>query len=716
MTTPTGILFNDPQVKPLSTVGQPQAGCYYCFFLTGTTTPSNVYADGLLTTPLSQPTPGSVNPTGGTVADSAGRFVPIYLNPAIVYRAQLYNAAGSKLEDTDPYVVAGLGTQAAIGAILYPQTAAEIATSITPTTYAYPEGDIRRYGALTSASDNHTAISNALTVSGAGGNPAFIPGGTWNITTTITVAQLSSMHGVGNGSIIGVANAINGLTFAADPGFNPTARFFRDFQLIGTLSGGTNTTAGININLDPGTSTAVDGAMFQNIVIENFKYGIYIDGAEYCTFQSCFLFNNYYGVYFNNQSVGIFLLDMTIQRGTITGSGGSWGISFNVPSVEAEGIHIRGGSIYGYDIGVNCALIFEVQMEHMDISNCQVMGISLTSILGPVVIRDCWIETGNASAITTGINVAVVQPNPNSKLVIDGNFLSCDFPFAGSTGIAMAASNNGYVINSNQIRGFDQGINISNACLNLTVKFNTIVVAIQTAYSASSYAIQLNSACTDAEIGPNYIYPGTAQTATPSNTSANITVGTAASAFPVGTPVQFTATASGFTAGVTYFVTSSSGTTIQVAPVAGGTPIVASASTSLGNVQATPLPLTFNVLTPPGLTFFARGKFILTMSDPALTPVCDWVASGKMVYLSLESLPTGSAGSTTMTASGVPQYLAPAISKGFMAGVENNTTQQYGYGVVATNGGLTLYPTPAASTWTNSGTKGLLQSPMIWSY
>lgn len=104
MTTPTGALFADPRVKPLSTTGQFQAGCYYCYFLTGTTTPTNVYSDGLLSTPLSQPTPGSVNPTGGTVSAADGRFVPIYLNPAIIYRAQLYSAAGSLLEDTDPYV------------------------------------------------------------------------------------------------------------------------------------------------------------------------------------------------------------------------------------------------------------------------------------------------------------------------------------------------------------------------------------------------------------------------------------------------------------------------------------------------------------------------------------------------------------------------------------------------------------------------------------
>jgi hypothetical protein len=95
MTTPTGILFYDPQAKPLSTLGQFQAGCYLLFYETQTTTPADVYADGALTTPLGQP----------VIADGNGRFVQIYMDPAVIYRVQLYSAAAVLLEDTDPYVV-----------------------------------------------------------------------------------------------------------------------------------------------------------------------------------------------------------------------------------------------------------------------------------------------------------------------------------------------------------------------------------------------------------------------------------------------------------------------------------------------------------------------------------------------------------------------------------------------------------------------------------
>jgi hypothetical protein len=107
MTTSTGILFGDPQVKPLSSTGTYQPGCYLYFYVTGTTTEANVYANATLTTTLTQP----------VTADSTGRFVPIYLNPATLYRVQLYNSGGTKLEDTDPYVVP------VVGAFLWPQSA-----------------------------------------------------------------------------------------------------------------------------------------------------------------------------------------------------------------------------------------------------------------------------------------------------------------------------------------------------------------------------------------------------------------------------------------------------------------------------------------------------------------------------------------------------------------------------------------------------------------
>jgi hypothetical protein len=103
----TGQLFYDPYPKPLSTLGVALPGAYYNFYLSGTTTPAPIYQNGSLTTPYA----GIALPfiTGNQIynavqADGTGLFQPIYLNPQLVYRVQLYSSAGVLIEDVDPYV------------------------------------------------------------------------------------------------------------------------------------------------------------------------------------------------------------------------------------------------------------------------------------------------------------------------------------------------------------------------------------------------------------------------------------------------------------------------------------------------------------------------------------------------------------------------------------------------------------------------------------
>jgi microcystin-dependent protein len=78
--------------------GVPLAGGQLFFYVTQTTTPQNVYADPLLTTPLSNP----------VIADANGRFGAIWLNPSIAYKVQLWTAAtpdnptGTQIWSEDP--------------------------------------------------------------------------------------------------------------------------------------------------------------------------------------------------------------------------------------------------------------------------------------------------------------------------------------------------------------------------------------------------------------------------------------------------------------------------------------------------------------------------------------------------------------------------------------------------------------------------------------
>lgn len=201
---PTGILFYEPRAKPLSTIGLIQPGAYYQFYLTGTTTPTNVYADGGLVTPLSQ-VPG----TGGTTAASDGRLVPIYLNPSITYRVQLYSAVNTLLEDTDPFVPQPLPSQATIGQSLYPQTSSETTAGVTPVNYQYPSGTVDRYGTNTTpgTTDMSAAVRMALdSVPANGGRIQFLAGAVYKIPTVVYVPQ---RYGAGNDGIIIEGNNAN---------------------------------------------------------------------------------------------------------------------------------------------------------------------------------------------------------------------------------------------------------------------------------------------------------------------------------------------------------------------------------------------------------------------------------------------------------------------------------------------------------------------------
>jgi len=127
------MLFDDPQAKPLSATGDPMPGAYYLFYNTGGLVPQQVYADGLLSTPLSQ-TPGQAQPS--CTADANGRFNPIYLNPSITYRVQLYNSSGQLLENVDPYVV-GASIAALTGATGSGTATLSDGTNTTTVSYAY---------------------------------------------------------------------------------------------------------------------------------------------------------------------------------------------------------------------------------------------------------------------------------------------------------------------------------------------------------------------------------------------------------------------------------------------------------------------------------------------------------------------------------------------------------------------------------------------------
>jgi hypothetical protein len=101
----TGQLFYDPVPRPLSSLGVAMPGANYNFYVSGTTNPATVYQDAGLTLPYPAAALNGSAPLFSVVtADGTGAMPPIFLNPKIIYRVQLYSSTWSLIEDVDPYV------------------------------------------------------------------------------------------------------------------------------------------------------------------------------------------------------------------------------------------------------------------------------------------------------------------------------------------------------------------------------------------------------------------------------------------------------------------------------------------------------------------------------------------------------------------------------------------------------------------------------------
>ena len=85
-------LFNIPQAVRIDSTGAPYPGAKANFYLTGTTTRTDSYTDNALVTPHANP----------VVADAAGQFAAIYLDPAITYRCIITDTDDVQIDDVDP--------------------------------------------------------------------------------------------------------------------------------------------------------------------------------------------------------------------------------------------------------------------------------------------------------------------------------------------------------------------------------------------------------------------------------------------------------------------------------------------------------------------------------------------------------------------------------------------------------------------------------------
>ena len=150
----TGILL--PQVVSIAidANGKPLPGALLQFYVTGTTTPTATYTSSTLATPNTNP----------VVANGSGQFAAIYLDPAVNYRVQLKNAAGTVLADIDPL---GLGAIAATQAQV--NAGIDTASFVTSATLAAwtGVGTALGYTPVNKAGDTATNLAIVPTLPGA---------------------------------------------------------------------------------------------------------------------------------------------------------------------------------------------------------------------------------------------------------------------------------------------------------------------------------------------------------------------------------------------------------------------------------------------------------------------------------------------------------------------------------------------------------------------
>ena len=267
----------------------------------------------------------------------------------------------------DPEMATGIDqsqtlSQSVIGQFLYPQTPAEVAAGVTPVNYAYPPGDVRRYGAV---GDGETDDSAAINAALKANQSVYAPAGTYAVKSSILVNRFNELYGNGWG-----ANGLGGTVFLAESDIEVIASAnddneslpqvtLRDFIAQCTVS---SATTKYQIHLRNPNQLRIEGVKtlsglsdtdysttnVAGIWIENAVGG---DGTYINAIRGCFIQN------------GGLLIDSGVTDGEIVGNfiyghptahslkfktaGGNWIVAFNnfTSPPSSAGVEIDGGNI-----------------------------------------------------------------------------------------------------------------------------------------------------------------------------------------------------------------------------------------------------------------------------------------------------------------------------------------------------------------------------------
>lgn len=390
-------LFHLPRAA-LSTGATLKASWKVYLYVTTTTTPAPAYTSSALD-------PGSVH-AQPVQADSGGTLPEIYLDPAVVYKASVYDQSDVFQYTVDP-VNDSLLNQSVIGQYLYPQTAAEISAGATPTNYAYPEEYVDRYGNNTSpgVTDMTAAIQTAINVAHAkvsGGAIHFLPT-TYRTTATVTYPVTSvRIHLFGNGAVIECDHNASGITWIVN-NENYSGHTIEKLTISGpndflpTTPGYVPPSNGAGIAMNRGTTSNAVTAynnVLRDVTIQGFLLGLDMRNV---------ISLNVFGGLFQYNQYGVYIAGGQTNANHFFGTH----IRYNrVSGIRSDGA--TGGSLTNATANIFHACLIESNIAYVEgafppggTPPTDNTAIYLNNSYG-FVFEDCYIENHSASVYLTG--------------------------------------------------------------------------------------------------------------------------------------------------------------------------------------------------------------------------------------------------------------------------------------------------------------------------
>lgn len=460
----------------ITSSGVPLVGGKLFTYDAGTTNPRTTWADAAQTSPNTNP----------IILDARGEATVFWFG---AYKIQLQDAAGNVLWTVDnvttiapaPSVslvpatdnALNLGSASFSWANLYlgaahttvldtatgnigsiARTAAEIAAGVTPVSFVYQPGDVRRYGAdPTNTIDSTVAVQAAINVASQNLGPAvYIPPGTFKITASLVIAAGKQVNIQGAGKFLSILFAtgftadIPVLDYQGTNGSRIASIHCRGFAIWS------------NNNLARGISASwVINSAFDDLYFYQCRNGWVGSSSFGNKFRNNDSFSITFNVYVLGDNCNNLLFDGT-RASSCNGSIAVTGICDTLVCIgcDFEGITSGGAAITlapATGKTVNNVAIIGCHFENINGNAILCSGVDANSVTN-LVVDDNTITGGFAAIPNAGAITAITLVRVNGFRISNNNFSdwgTADTTVGGTQGVAIGSistARNGVIENN----------------------------------------------------------------------------------------------------------------------------------------------------------------------------------------------------------------------------------------------------------------------------